>query len=113
MTAKRRAVWVILGLAAAALVVDPVRIHPKRVRTLQPVAPGQAVFPPGGFVDAGVYPSLNGTPLFDALPTRGSWAGSDGFEGEYRTSWLVPRAGSCCSSPGIRRPRTIGSMWNF
>jgi hypothetical protein len=90
MTAKRRAVWVILGLAAAALVVDPVRIHPKRVRTLQPVAPGQAVFPPGGFVDAGVYPSLNGTPLFDALPTRGSWAGSDGFEGEYRTSWLVP-----------------------
>jgi hypothetical protein len=86
----KKAFGTVLALAALAMAIDPAPVHPKRVQALAPLTPDTPTFPAGPFAEGAVYPTTYPADNLAGLPNRGSWLGSDAFQGEYRTGWLRP-----------------------
>jgi len=84
----RRLAWTILALGATALIVDPMRLPAPRVRPLALVTAGEDRMGKGGFVADAAYPSTDRRGVPAGLTTRGSWVGSDAFQGSQLTPWF-------------------------
>jgi len=87
----RRALWIIYGFAAAALFVGPVRFDEIIARVVPPLAGGTSAIGAGPFESLAVYRSTNSGVLPRGVQTRGSWLGSDEFQGTHETQWYRAR----------------------
>ena len=87
----RRLAWVIFALGAAALVVDPIRLPAPRPRPLALMTPGENRMGQGEFLADAVYPTTDRGGVPPGLTTRGSWVGSDAFQGSQLTPWFRAR----------------------
>ncbi len=91
--AARRVGWVIFALGAAALVVGPIRFSGQsRVSPLRLLEKGADRMGVGRFQAAAVYPSTDASPVPAGVQTRGSFLGTNLFEGTQVSAWFQPRS---------------------
>ena len=81
----------ILGLAALALLIGPVRCERMVAKPLSTAHGGATGLPATPFRERGVFGTTDATLLPRELATRGSWLDSDAFEGTCETNWYRAR----------------------
>lgn len=88
----KRYIWGAFSLGALALVIGPMHFRPPEVFKVPPLTAGKpAIDGTGAFAPDGVYTSTDRQDLPEGVQTRGSWLGSDAFQGIYLTDWYQAR----------------------
>lgn len=79
--------WFVLALGALALVIGPFHGETERVQRLAAIA-GDAPFGDNTFALDGVYSTTSRAEVPPGISTRGSWLGTDEFQGRYESGWF-------------------------
>ena len=87
----QRGMRVVFGLAALATIIGAVRLVVAKVHALPPASGIGSALGESHFRPDGVYPTTNHAALPENLATRGSWLGSDEFQGMHETAWYQAR----------------------
>ncbi|MSU50224.1 MAG: hypothetical protein EXS37_14255 [Opitutus sp.] len=80
--------WAIFGLGVLALVVAPHRVALEETRALPAIDASDAITGNGAFTANGVFASDKHEELPSGIAIRGSWLGSDAFQGKHETGWF-------------------------
>jgi len=84
----RKQFFVILFLAAAALVIGPIRTGRPEASRIPSMEPNAQIS--GEFVAGGFYPGVSTSNLPKNIEIRGSWVDGDAFMGTCATPWYAP-----------------------
>jgi hypothetical protein len=88
-----RLAWAIFALGVLALFAGPRRVPIEKTRPLAAVESADALPGSSAFTSEGVYASDRQEVLPHGIRIRGSWLGSDQFQGQHQTGWYraVPK----------------------
>lgn len=81
---------IVFAAAILALLIGPARLGLGRATILPGLEGAPLAFADGSFTADGVYSRDSARLLPKGLDYRGSWVGSDAFQGEYTTGWYAP-----------------------